>query len=192
MRNRALRDISVGIDEVKCIAIFGNNGTGKITMMKIIRGIPERYDGEFTASSGCTFCSEKSIFFDFMNAGINLNYYYSGNSFEGYSKKFLQKLNHENMNLNVKVFLRVMWRKLDIARAILAKSKILLLNEPFKGFNPGVSSDLISIIREFNYLRFTPFSMVVILVSGTVYPEIIFKDLFNILGVTSILLPPDI
>lgn len=147
IKNTALDDISMEIQEGKCVAIVGHNGAGKTTLMKIISGIIEKYEGEVITSSRCGFCSENPINFDFMNARRNLKYYYEGSTFNDDLNNIFRQLNLENNILHVGGFSKGMKRKLDIARAILSGNKILLLDEPFDGLDPTVSRDLICLIK---------------------------------------------
>lgn len=145
-KNTALDDISMEVEEGKCVAIVGHNGAGKTTLMKIISGIIEKYEGHVITSSRCGFCSENPINFDFINAKRNLKYYYGGNNFDDDFNNIFHQLNLES-NIHVSGFSKGMKRKLDIARVILSGNKILLLDEPFDGLDPMVSRELISLIK---------------------------------------------
>ena len=147
-KNTALINVSMEIDEGRCVAIVGHNGAGKTTLLKIVSGIIEKYGGTVKVSSRCGFCPENSVNFDFMKASRNLKYYYQGTNFKEDSENIFNKLKIENSSLHVKDFSKGMKRKLDIARAILSGSNILLLDEPFDGLDPVVSKELSEIIKQ--------------------------------------------
>jgi branched-chain amino acid transport system ATP-binding protein len=164
----ALRGISVEVDEGEIVTLIGANGAGKSTTLKTISGLRTvargeiRFDGEVITKmpghkrviAGIGQAPEGRGVFPGMTVEDNL---YMG----AYARK--GDLSREIAEV-YELFPRLAERKrqfggtmsggeqqmLAIGRALMAKPKVLLLDEPSMGLAPMLVQQIFSIIQEIN------------------------------------------
>ena len=168
-RSFAVNDISFNVEKGSLFAFLGMNGAGKSTTINIICSILEKDDGKiYINGHDLDNHSEKikkeigvvyqnSVLDEFLtvkeNLKIRLNFY--GLTKEEKNKNFkeiVELLDIDTLlNKNIKDLSGGQKRRIDIARAMIHKPKLLILDEPTTGLDPKariIVWDLIEKIRK--------------------------------------------
>ena len=171
-RIRALHSVSLVVHEGELVTLLGSNGAGKTTMMRAISGLLPLtsgsvwFDGEDVSrvkahkrvTGGLIQTPEGRGVFPGMTILENLE-------MGCYGRKFESKAEHdERLDWVLETFPRLAERKsqvggtlsggeqqmLAIGRSLMARPKVLLLDEPSMGLAPMVISQIFKIIAEIN------------------------------------------
>jgi branched-chain amino acid transport system ATP-binding protein len=171
-RIEALHGISLVVREGELVTLLGSNGAGKTTMMRAISGLRPLsagsvwFDGKDVTkvkahrrvSDGLIQAPEGRGVFPGMTVAENLE-------MGCYGRKFPSKSEHrERFDWVLETFPRLAERRtqvggtlsggeqqmLAIGRALMARPKVLLLDEPSMGLAPMVISQIFKIISEIN------------------------------------------
>lgn len=162
----ALKDFNLEINHGEFFALLGPNGGGKSTLINILAGptkktsgtmkicgldidtnreetkfllgvVPQEvnYDSFFTVNEVLTFCSG----------------YYGLKNNQPRIDEILEKLNlHEKKNANTRALSGGMKRRLLIAKALVHKPKVLVLDEPTAGVDVELRHNLWTYMRQLN------------------------------------------
>ncbi len=155
----ALKDVSFHVDSGECLGIIGPNGAGKTTLFNVISGFlkPDCGDVRFR---GVNITGKKpskiarlglirtfQIVKVFKNLSVEENVLVA-NSYSDSSLEILRDFGlWEKRSIPAKNLSQGELRKLSIAMALVAKPKLLLLDEPFSGLSPRESRELIEVIN---------------------------------------------
>ncbi|KAA0120809.1 ABC transporter ATP-binding protein [Mycolicibacterium sp. P9-22] len=171
-RIRALHGVSLVVHEGELVTLLGSNGAGKTTMMRAISGLLPLTSGSVwfdgkdigkvkahrRVSDGLIQAPEGRGVFPGMTIIENLE-------MGCYGRKFATKAEHdEKLDWVLTTFPRLAERRnqvggtlsggeqqmLAIGRALMARPKVLLLDEPSMGLAPMVISQIFRIISEIN------------------------------------------
>jgi branched-chain amino acid transport system ATP-binding protein len=171
-RIRALHGVSLKVHEGELVTLLGSNGAGKSTMMRAISGLRPLtsgsvwFDGRDVSrvkahrrvADGLIQAPEGRGVFPGMTVTENLE-------MGCYSRKFPTKAEHrERLDWVFATFPRLAERRsqvggtlsggeqqmLAIGRALMARPKVLLLDEPSMGLAPMVISQIFKIIADIN------------------------------------------
>jgi branched-chain amino acid transport system ATP-binding protein len=165
---KALKGVDVTLPNKSILGVIGMNGSGKTTLLNCINGIYIPDEGEInldgvslaglpvhmvaTIGVGRTF--QLPRVFQHLTLLDNMEVAQAGskaNTEERYalSEYWLEKVNLLRLRHNYAEELSGGQQKLvELARIMVAKPKIILLDEPFAGVNPELAQMLIGIIRE--------------------------------------------
>jgi len=165
-----LKGVSMEIEKGSIVTLLGPNGAGKTTTLKSISGLikPERgevtrgtivYDGkrienrepEENAMEGIIQVMEGRRIFEELTVEENLKVgsYISGNADFDMVYNYFPNLK-ERKNLRGGYLSGGEQQMLAIGRALLAKPKLLLLDEPSLGLAPMVVKEIFNIIKRIN------------------------------------------
>jgi branched-chain amino acid transport system ATP-binding protein len=171
-RIQALHGVSVVVHEGELVTLLGSNGAGKTTMMRAISGLRPLSSGSVwfdgadiskvkahrRVADGLIQAPEGRGVFPGMTVTENLE-------MGCYGRKFPSRAEHrERLDWIFETFPRLAERRtqvggtlsggeqqmLAIGRALMARPKVLLLDEPSMGLAPMVISQIFKIISEIN------------------------------------------
>ena len=168
---RALQGISMNVDEGAVVALLGANGAGKSTTLKAISGMVQPSGGgiEFAGESlvgktpnqivsmGIAHVPEGRRIFKDLTVSENLR-------MGAYSRSDKQGI-AQDLDMVLELFPRLSERSrqlggslsggeqqmLAIGRGIMARPKLLLLDEPSLGLAPLIIADIFATLRKINH-----------------------------------------
>ncbi len=166
----AIKGISFDVNDGEIVTLIGANGAGKTTTMHAISGLIKPYSGsiEFDGKNlvkvpshkivelGIAQCPERRRVFSSQSVEDNL-------LLGAYLRKDSKAIN-EDLKMVYGLFPRLLERKkqlsgtlsggeqqmLAMGRALMAKPKIMLLDEPSMGLSPLLVKEIFDIIKDIN------------------------------------------
>ncbi|GLO61910.1 copper ABC transporter ATP-binding protein [Vibrio sp. MACH09] len=159
----ALNEIDLTLDSGEVLGLFGHNGAGKTTMMKLILGIIPATKGHIEVcgvdpKSKQAWHSRKSIgylpenvsFYDQLTGQEVLTYFSRLKSEPTkHIPSLLQKVGLDHAaQRQVKTYSKGMRQRLGLAQAFLGKPKLLLLDEPTVGLDPIATQEFYSSVDQ--------------------------------------------
>ena len=166
----ALKGISLEVNEGEIVALIGANGAGKTTMMQSISGIVKKSGGEINflnesimkanpkhiVEMGLTQVPEGRRIFTGMSVYENLMMgAFLGKDKDGIKHDYAKVCEQfpilkERMNQDASTLSGGEQQMLAMGRALMAKPKLLLLDEPSMGLAPILVKEIFNIIEEIN------------------------------------------
>ncbi|QBY03184.1 ABC transporter ATP-binding protein [Thalassotalea sp. HSM 43] len=159
----ALDDVSMILNQGEILGLFGHNGAGKTTMMKLILGIispcqgqvkvlsnqPDRSDA-WPIRAQIGYLPENVSFYEQLS-GLEVLTYFS--KLKGYDKSMAINLLEQvgishAMNRKVKTYSKGMRQRLGLAQAFIGKPKLLLLDEPTVGLDPIATAEFYQTVEQ--------------------------------------------
>lgn len=153
---KALNNISLALAEGEVLGLFGHNGAGKTTMMKVILGIEKTSSGDVTIFGRdpqskqawqdrrhIGYLPENVSFYDHLTGVEVLSYFAKLKSVprrQVAELLALVGLTHA-MQRQVKTYSKGMRQRLGLAQAFLGEPKLLLLDEPTVGLDPTATQE---------------------------------------------------
>jgi len=164
-RKEIVSDINIHIKKGEIYGFLGQNGAGKTSIMKMLTGMTRPTKGEILLFN--EILTEKSktlltrmgsiieypVFFEHLTAMDNLKMHceYLGFYDEYDMKQALQLVSLNGVEDKVvKEFSLGMKQRLGIARAIITKPELVILDEPTNGLDPIGIKDMRHLIRMLN------------------------------------------
>jgi len=166
---QALRDVSLKVEEGEIVTLIGANGAGKSTIMMTIFGQPRAKSGEIIyygelitalpsfqiARRGIAQSPEGRRIFARMSVEENLLMGAQVIKFADYEKQLAQVFElfprlKERFTQRGGTLSGGEQQMLAIARALMSKPKLLLLDEPSLGLSPLVIKQIFGAIRQLN------------------------------------------
>ena len=163
----ALKDINFKVEQGDVVGIIGKNGAGKSTLMKTILRLIPALSGEISYGDGFSaneigYLPQQTIVQRDFPASVKEVVLSGCQSLAGrrpfYSEKE-KKLAIDNIRrMGMEEYINHSYRKLSggqqqrvlLARALCATKKLLLLDEPVAGLDPGAMMDLYELIHKLN------------------------------------------
>ena len=166
----ALKGISLEVNEGEIVALIGANGAGKTTMMQSISGIVKKSGGEINflnesimkanpkhiVEMGLTQVPEGRRIFTGMSVYENLMMgAFLRKDKDGIKQDYEKVCEQfpilkERMNQDASTLSGGEQQMLAMGRALMAKPKLLLLDEPSMGLAPILVKEIFNIIEEIN------------------------------------------
>ncbi len=156
----ALNSVSMTLNEGEVLGLFGHNGAGKTTMMKLIlgvispsrgkvevMGIPPSSKDAWHCRTQIGYLPENVSFYEQLT-GLEVLTYFT--KLKGFANKKAKKqaidlleevgITHA-MKRQVKTYSKGMRQRLGLAQAFIGEPKLLLLDEPTVGLDPIATAD---------------------------------------------------
>lgn len=154
-RNHILNNISLDIEYGKIIALIGNNGAGKTSLINLISGLYLPQDGKINF-----YGMNKKVIFDTppnleditVNEYLNLFYMLYNKSCKSYSsiEEIINLINlREYRNKKVKTLSFGMKKKLYLSTILLGVSDLIILDEPFNGLDFNMIESFKNILKKY-------------------------------------------
>lgn len=152
----AISGITLDICQGEVLGLFGHNGAGKTTMMKLILGVispssggvslfQQKADSQqaFKIRSQIGYLPENVSFYEQLTGLEVLTYFCK---LKGHQRSeavhLLEQVGiHNAMNRAVKTYSKGMRQRLGLAQAFIGKPKLLILDEPTVGLDPIATAD---------------------------------------------------
>ena len=150
-RSTALRDFNLDIGAGECVAVFGRNGAGKTTFLRILAGLSRPSSGTFTinfppdvkrtrfARGAIGYLSHSMSLYPDLTAIENLRFFAGLMNAPADDDALIRRIEAVGLEGRefdpVRNYSRGMQQRLAIARAFLHDPAILLLDEPFTGLD---------------------------------------------------------
>lgn len=165
----ALKGLDIDVGEGEVVSIIGSNGAGKSTLLRTISGMLKPTEGtvEFRGedltcipahqivAEGIVHCPEGRRIFTNMTVLENLklgSYLRKDSSIEGdiqHAMDLFPRL-RERIKQNAGTLSGGEQQMLAIGRALLARPKLLMLDEPSLGLAPNLVAEIFEIIQKIN------------------------------------------
>ncbi len=156
----ALKSMTMSLNEGEVLGLFGHNGAGKTTMMKLILGVISPTAGKvevmgmapdskeaWHCRSKVGYLPENVSFYDQLTGLEVLTYFTKLKGFtnKGAKKQAMDLLEQVGithaMKRQVKTYSKGMRQRLGLAQAFIGEPKLLLLDEPTVGLDPIATRD---------------------------------------------------
>jgi len=163
-----LQNISIGVEEGKCLAVLGRNGVGKTTLMRTIMGLTTRMTGSMhiagedvthsqtheRSSAGVGYIPQgRGILPKFsVKENILLGTFARADNKRAIPEMCLELFPYlaENLDKRAGTLSGGQQQQLSIARALATDPKILLLDEPTEGIQPNIVQEIEATIERLN------------------------------------------
>jgi len=170
---QVLRDVSLHVEEGEVVALFGPNGHGKSTLLKVACGLHTASSGSIRnreqeisrlpahkiVESGIAYIPEERHLFSDMTVLENLN-------LGAYNRNARPRI-RQNLEFVFAFFPRLAERKsqlcstlsggesrmVAIARGLMSEPSLLLMDEPSSGLSPGLKQTVFDSIAKINLER---------------------------------------
>ena len=163
--DKTLKDISFEIEKGEIFGFLGPSGAGKSTTQKVLFGLLKGYEGSVKllekeiADWGSDLYQMIGVSFELPNHYTNLtakeNLEYFSELYDGEGHKVNEVLSwvglENDADKRIKNYSKGMKVRLNVARSILHKPKVLFLDEPTSGLDPvnaKIVKDLILRLRD--------------------------------------------
>ena len=160
-KNKVLEDISVSFEGGNIIGLLGPNGSGKTSLIKIMTGLINDYEGSVKidghspdpyTKSIVAYLPEKTYLADWMRPVDAVNYF--ADFYEDFDKaKAVSMINSFRlpMKQKIKSMSKGMQEKLQLVLVMCRKARLYLLDEPIGGVDPAARDYILNtIIRNYN------------------------------------------
>lgn len=156
LRNPALNQINITLNEPGIIGIVGPNGSGKSTLLKLISGLLRPSSGTVEVNSksagrrsgsDVTFLAEDDSLYGFLTIKKTLDFYDQAiPSFDRNQAESIVKELNLSFEQKVKHLSKGNRARLKLAVTLARKTPVLCMDEPLSGLDPIVREDILKII----------------------------------------------
>ncbi len=161
----ALKGVSIRVGESEVVSLLGPNGAGKTTLISIIVGVLKPSSGKVTICGGdprdpgvrslFSYCPQEHGLIEDLTGFENIMFYAGLYGIDPRTARergveLLEKLGlKEHADKLVRRYSGGMKKRLSLAITLLARPKLVVLDEPTTGMDPGARRFVWSVIREF-------------------------------------------
>jgi heme exporter protein A len=159
---KALDGVSLSIGAGECVALMGPNGAGKTTLLRILASLSRPTSGvvhiagldprRVEVGRRIGFLSHQTLLYDDLTVEQNLRFYARLYDLDGASQRIEELLERVGLGARrddlVRALSRGMQQRLAVARAILHRPQVLLLDEPFTGLDLQAVQVLTDLLKE--------------------------------------------
>ncbi|WP_420332333.1 ABC transporter ATP-binding protein [Roseibium sp.] len=144
---RILKDISFQVSKGECVAILGQSGIGKSTLLRLVAGLDQDYEGVVRRPDQMAFVFQEPTLLAWRSAIDNILIVHPEMS-EPAAREMLDKV---GLAEHAALFPRQMslgqQRRLSLARAFAGRPQLLLLDEPFASLDESTATAMIALTR---------------------------------------------
>jgi heme exporter protein A len=160
----ALADVDLSVEAGGFVTLVGPNGAGKTTLLRILATLTRptsgtvRIAGLDSARAGeeirrhIGFLSHQTMLHDDLTAEQNLHFYARMYDLDDGSARVAELLERVGLTARqhdlVRTFSRGMQQRLAVARAVLHRPQVLLLDEPYTGLDTQAAQTLTDLLSE--------------------------------------------
>jgi len=160
----ALAGVNLAVAAGECVTVVGPNGAGKTTLLRILATLARPTSGmvriagldavraEAEVRRKVGFLSHQTLLYDDLTAEQNLNFYarlYDLDDGPARMAALLERVGLAAWRHDlVRTFSRGMQQRLAVARAVLHRPQVLLLDEPYTGLDPEAAHVLSGMLIE--------------------------------------------
>lgn len=160
----ALRHVDLSLARGRCLGLFGPNGAGKTTLLKILATLLRPSSGTVRIAGYDAVrdahkvrpllgvVGHRTFLYGQLTASENLWFYGRMLGVTSLAERIAEVLALVDLAPHahrlVRTFSRGMQQRLAIARAILHRPPLLLLDEPFAGVDQGAKTHLYELLRQ--------------------------------------------
>lgn len=170
---KILRGISTEFKPKKITALIGPSSGGKSILFKVLGGVISPSSGTYVKSAESALLFQEGALFDSMSVFENVSFPLCRDvPFKSLSIESKERIFNQVIHILDKVGLSHathklpeqlsggMKRRVSLARALVAKPKILLLDDPMSGLDPVASSVIMKLIEEI-HAEFLPTTVII-------------------------------
>jgi len=160
----ALAGVDLAVESGQFVTLVGPNGAGKTTLLRILATLTKptsgavRIAGLDSATAGealrrrIGFLSHRTLLYDDLTAEQNLNFYARMYDLDDGPTRITDLLEQAGLAARrhdlVRTFSRGMQQRLSVARAVLHRPQVLLLDEPYTGLDPNAAQVLTDLLTK--------------------------------------------
>ena len=160
---KALTSVNLELAQGEVLGLFGHNGAGKTTMMKLILGVISADEGAVSVlgmqpddksawhmRAKMGYLPENVMFYEQLTGLEVLTYFarLKGHS-KSHAKDLLEQVGIAHaMKRPVKTYSKGMRQRLGLAQAFIGHPKLLLLDEPTVGLDPSATAEFYQSVDE--------------------------------------------
>ena len=160
-KHQALKDINMQVKRNEITALIGPSGCGKTTLLHILLGIVKADSGTVKGFSGKRFSAvfQENRLFEFLTAAENVEVVQRKPQNPEKIREILKEILPEaSLDQKTGEFSGGMKRRAAIARAMLADSDVIVMDEPLTGLDETTRNQVISFILKYRRDRTLLFS----------------------------------
>ena len=150
----ALSETRFDVNQDEFVCLLGPSGCGKTTMLNLIAGIDQSYEGEIslneTTSKSLAYVFQSPRLLPWRTAQQNVELVMdSGTSVSSKSMSLLEAVGVENFAENYPGELSLgMQRRVSLARAFACQPTLLLMDEPFVSLDPDAAREMRTLLKQ--------------------------------------------